>query len=116
MYVHPPLTEEEITFLSKEDIAAMKLNAIINSGQRLKDFMDIYFLPEHFSIADMLAFFEKKYPNTNLLTALKAVSYFVDIDENAHPPILVNPLPSEKIYQRIHDAVKHTHKTFAPAT
>jgi len=59
-YVRPPITEEGITFLSKEDIAAMKLNAIINSGQRLKDFIDIYFLLEHFSIKDMLGFFETK--------------------------------------------------------
>src|SRR4051812_6974355 len=36
-FVMPPITEEGITFLSKEDIAAMKLNAIVNSGQRLKD-------------------------------------------------------------------------------
>ena len=58
--MRPPITEEGITFLSKEDIAAMKLNAIINSGQRLKDFIDIYFLLEHFSIKDMLGFFETK--------------------------------------------------------
>ncbi|MEO8711284.1 MAG: nucleotidyl transferase AbiEii/AbiGii toxin family protein, partial [Parafilimonas sp.] len=82
-FVNPPITEEEISFLSKEDISAMKLNAIINSGQRLKDFIDIYFLLEHFSINDMLRFFEIKYPNTNSLIALKAVSYFDDIDESA---------------------------------
>jgi hypothetical protein len=32
-----PITEEGITFLSKEDIAAMKIPAIIQSGKRLKD-------------------------------------------------------------------------------
>jgi len=57
--VRPPITEEGITFLSKEDIAAMKLNAIINSGQRLKDFIDIYFLLEYFSIEDMLGFLKR---------------------------------------------------------
>jgi Nucleotidyl transferase AbiEii toxin, Type IV TA system len=30
----PPLTEEGITFLSKEDISAMKFHAIIQSGKR----------------------------------------------------------------------------------
>ena len=57
--MRPPITEEGITFLSKEDIAAMKLNAIINSGQRLKDFIDIYFLLEYFSIEDMLGFLKR---------------------------------------------------------
>jgi len=37
----------------------MKLNAIINSGQRLKDFIDIYFLLEYFSIEDMLGFLKR---------------------------------------------------------
>lgn len=112
-YIHPPITEEGITFLSKEDIAAMKLNAIANSGQRLKDFIDIYFLLEHFSIKDMLGFFEIKYPGTNPLVALKAVSYFGDIDENIDPPKLVKRLPLKKIKDRITKAVVNTNKIFA---
>ncbi len=111
-YIYPPITEEGITFLSKEDIAAMKLNAIINSGQRLKDFIDIYFLLEHFSVRDMLAFFEKKYPNTNPLIALKAINYFGDIDETMDAPGMPKPLPLKKIKQRINDAVMHTNKIF----
>lgn len=110
--IMPPVTEEGITFLSKEDIAAMKLNAIVNSGQRLKDFIDIYFLLEHFSIEDMLGFFEKKYPNVNPVIALRAVSYFNDIDETADAPKLSKPLKIEKIKKRITDAVKHSNKIF----
>ena len=45
-----PVTEDGITFLGKEDIAAMKFHAIIQSGKRLKDFIDIYFLLHHFKI------------------------------------------------------------------
>ncbi|MDQ6763881.1 MAG: nucleotidyl transferase AbiEii/AbiGii toxin family protein [Bacteroidota bacterium] len=111
-YVNPPLTEEGITFLSKEDIAAMKLNAIINSGQRLKDFIDVYFLLEHFSVRAMLGFFEKKYPNTNPLIALKAINYFDDIDEAISPPNLRKPLPLKKIKYRINNAVIHANKIF----
>ena len=111
-YIKPPVTEEGITFLSKEDIAAMKLNAIVNSGQRLKDFIDIYFLLEYFSIDDMLEFFEEKYPNMNSLIALKALAYFDDIDEAVDTPKLAKPLPFEKIKKRILEAVKNTHKIF----
>jgi len=111
-YVRPPITEEGITFLSKEDIAAMKLNAIINSGQRLKDFIDIYFLLEYFSIEGMLGFFETKYPNTNPLIALKAISYFGDIDETIDPPKLPKPLPLKKITERINKAVIKANKIF----
>ncbi len=112
-YIFPPITEENITFLSKEDISAMKLNAIINSGQRLKDFIDVYFLLEHFSIAEMLIFFETKYPNTNPLIALKALTYFDDVDETVDAPRLLKTLPLKKIRQRISKAVIHTKKIFA---
>lgn len=111
-YVQPPVTEEGITFLSKEDIAAMKLNAITNSGQRLKDFIDVYYLLQYFSINDMLGFFEIKYPNINPLIPLKAINYFEDIDENIDAPKLLKPISLKQIKQRINDAVLHSGKIF----
>jgi hypothetical protein len=106
------ITEEGIRMLSPQDICAMKLNAIQNSGQRLKDFIDIYFLLEHFSIKKMLEFYSKKYPIMNPVIALRAITYFDDIDPNIDPPKLVTPLPLEKIKKRIVHAVQHSNKTF----
>ena len=60
-FILPPITEEGISFLSKEDITAMKFHAIIQSGRRLKDFIDIYYLLQHFSMQQMIDFFTKKY-------------------------------------------------------
>jgi hypothetical protein len=111
-YVQPPVTEEGITYLSKEDIAAMKLNAIANSGQRLKDFIDVYYLLQYFSINDMLGFFEIKYPNINPLIPLKAINYFDDIDESIDPPKLLKPVSLKQIKQRINDAMLHSGKIF----
>lgn len=111
-YLKEPITEEKISFFSKEDIAAMKLNAIVASGQRLKDFIDIYFLLEYFSVEDMLGFYEKKYANSNPLIALKALNYFDDINEAMEPPKLLKPLPVKKIKQRISTAVLKTNKVF----
>jgi hypothetical protein len=39
-------TSENIRMISNHDIGAMKLHAIFQSGERLKDFVDIYFLLE----------------------------------------------------------------------
>ena len=111
-FIKPPITQEGITYLSKEDIAAMKLNAIIKSGQRLKDFIDVYFLLEHFSVRDMVGFFEQKYPNTNPLVALKALSFLGDIDESIDPPKLLKPIPIKKIKARIYNAVTNADKIF----
>jgi hypothetical protein len=111
--VLPPITEEGITFLSLQDIAAMKLNAISNSGKRLKDFIDVYFLLEHFSLNEMIEFYTIKYPRFNPLIALKAISYFDDIDPAIDPPKLKAKLPLSEIKKRIQDSVLHSRKKFA---
>lgn len=111
-FVKPPITEEGITYLSKEDIAAMKLNAISNSSKRLKDFIDVYFLLEHFSLHQMIEFYTIKYPHFNPLIPLKAINYFDDIDPAIDPPKLRKKLPFAKIKKRIDDAVLHSKKTF----
>jgi hypothetical protein len=110
--IQPPITEEGITFLSKPDIAAMKLHTIIQSGQRLKDFIDIYFLLEHFSLRQMIGFFTGKYTYTNPVIALKAVTFFDEIDETINPPKLLRPLPIRQIKKRILDAAKKPDKVF----
>jgi len=110
--VLPPITEEGITFLSLQDIAAMKLNAISNSGKRLKDFIDVYFLLEHFSLKEMIEFYTIKYPRFNPLIALKAINYFEDIDPAIDPPKLRAKLPLSEIKKRIQDSVLHSRKKF----
>src|ERR1051325_10807306 len=111
-YIKPPVNEEGIVFLSKEDISAMKLNAITQSGKRLKDFIDVYFLLEHFPLENMIEFFQKKYLDTNPLIALKAINYFDEIDETIDPPKLLSPLPLSKIKERIQTATLHPDKLF----
>jgi hypothetical protein len=110
--VLPPITEEGITFLSLQDIAAMKLNAISNSGKRLKDFIDVYFLLEHFSLKEMIEFYTIKYPRFNPLIALKAINYFEDIDPAIDPLKLKAKLPLPEIKKRIQDSVLHSRKKF----
>ncbi|MBS1486653.1 MAG: nucleotidyl transferase AbiEii/AbiGii toxin family protein [Bacteroidetes bacterium] len=85
-FVHPPISEEGITYLSLQDIAAMKLNAISNSCKRLKDFIDISFLLEHFSLNEMIGFYSLKYPHFNPMIPLRAINYFEDIDPAIDPP------------------------------
>jgi len=110
--IYPPIETEGIRMLSCQDIAAMKLNAIVNSGQRLKDFIDIYFLLERFSLDDMIGYYALKYPKFNRMIALKAVSYFDEIDPLIDPPKMINPLPLDKIKKRIQAASLHSRKRF----
>lgn len=111
-FVLAPIQQEGITYLSLQDIAAMKLNAISNSGKRLKDFIDIYFLLGHFSLNEMIGFYTVKYPNFNPLIPLRAVSYFNDIDPNLDPPQLKKKLSLAEIKKRISDSVLHSRKKY----
>lgn len=108
----PPIIEEGISLLSKEDIAAMKFHTIIQSGKRLKDFIDVYFLLEHFSLKQMINFFSTKYKYSNPMIAMKAVNFFDDIDPNIDPPKLLKPLPLKKITSRIQEATLKPDKIF----
>jgi hypothetical protein len=107
-YVSSPITFDNIALLSKEDIVAMKLNAISTSGQRVKDFIDIYYLLEIYSIADMVSFYKKKYASFNEVNVLKSLIWFEDIDHSDWPVLLKNPdLEWENIKNKI---VKETQK------
>lgn len=90
--------------LSKEDISAMKMHAIVQSGKRLKDFIDMYFLLEHLSLNQIAGFYAKKYSHSNPMIAMKALNFFNDIDEAIDPPKMKKPLKLKAIISRIEKA------------
>lgn len=89
-YPYPWLTEmivdSTIRMAAKEDIAAMKINAITGRGSK-KDFIDLHQLLHHFTIEDMLRFYGKKYNEASVFLAIKCLHYFEDADLQADPII-----------------------------
>ena len=87
-YKHPLLQETKIIdfirLASKEDIAAMKLNAILGRGSR-KDFIDLYFLLNEFSLQQMFGFFKNKYIEGSEFLVYKSLTYFEDADSQPQP-------------------------------
>lgn len=81
------LCENEIRVASVADIAAMKMHAIINSGKRPKDFVDIAFLSMRFSYNELKHLLLKRYPAYDPIMADKAIIYFGDIEEDLVPEI-----------------------------
>ncbi len=90
-YVSSPLMIENIAMVSVEDIIAMKLNAITISGQRIKDFIDIFYLLKSNTIDDMILFYKTKYAAFNEVNVLKSLTWFEDIDHSDMPVLLENP-------------------------
>ena len=74
---------------SPKDIAAMKVNAIEGRGTR-KDFIDIYFLLQHYSLSEILGFYQEKYPEYSLFRALMSLSYFEDAEKQMMPKMFAS--------------------------
>lgn len=87
-WLNEPLIEEGIKLASIEDIAAMKINAIINRGTK-KDFIDIDFLLERYSLVQILELYQQKYGVKDYQMALRSLSYFEDAENETMPRMLV---------------------------
>jgi len=89
-YLNEPSFINGIRLLSEPDIIAMKLNAISVSGQRSKDFIDIYFiLEEHkYSMADLIRFYQMKYGQDGDMHVLKSLVYFDEVDLSDWPVLM----------------------------
>jgi len=81
---------EGIRIVSKKDIAAMKLNAIVGRGSK-KDFFDVVQLLKEFSLMQMISFYKLKYPSGSEFMVLKSLMYFDDA-ENEPDPLSINTI------------------------
>lgn len=113
-WIEAPLKTEGVTLASLKDLAAMKLNAIVGSGARLKDFIDVAFLSTHFSLSEMLDFYEIKYPDINGLMAMKSLCYFEDIDFSVDIEYIGRKRSWEEVKNRLTQMVSGPQKHFPP--
>jgi hypothetical protein len=88
-YIAEPMNIMGMRLASKQDIAAMKVNAITGNGTRVKDFIDIYFLLKEFSFSEIIGFYKKKYDSRNDFHAVKSLTYFEDIDADVWPKMVL---------------------------
>jgi len=97
--IYPLVKEKKFPpFASKEDIAAMKMMAIIQRGTK-RDFIDIYFLIEEFGLKKIFEIAKKKYPSLNPYLALQALTYFDDAEEEKikRPATYIKPISWSKL-------------------
>ena len=114
-WLEPDIKEQGIKMAGKKDLAAMKFHAIINSGTRPKDFIDIAYLSQSLSYDAMKRLLIEKYPSYDPITADRAITYFGDVDASALQSIKMNGarLDFERIKQRLHKMTDLPFKTFS---
>ena len=98
-WIKSPFIEDNIRLATLEDIAAIKISAIIGRGTK-KDFIDLEFLLDIFSLDDILNFYEKKYSESSRFMAMKSITYFEDAEYEPMPYMLKDKSWSE-IKERI---------------
>ena len=76
----PLINENFFKMASIEDIACMKMSAII-SRSVFKDYVDLYFIFQHFELAMLLNLANKKFPTIDSNLVLKSLVYFEDIEK-----------------------------------
>lgn len=83
--LNPPSVIQNIRMFSKEDIIAMKVQAILGRGKK-KDFWDIAELLKYYSVENFIKFHTTKYSQQNILISVpQALTCFSDADESEDP-------------------------------
>ena len=113
-WIRRPENVEGIRMASLDDIAAMKLNAVVGSGKRLKDFVDVYFLLEHRSMQEMTDAYLAKYPGVNASVARNALLYHKQIDFGVDMG-LKEALKFAAVRERLVEAMVEPRKVFKMA-
>ena len=88
-WIDDAIEEEGLRLASPKDIAAMKVNAVMGRGTK-KDFIDVYFLLQHYSFDELIKFYLQKYTDGSEYRALLSMSYFADADPQPLPYMFQN--------------------------
>jgi len=118
-YYKYPLIEKThdfhgINIVSLQDIAAMKLHAIEDRGAR-RDFIDLYFLCQQFSINQMLNWYDQKYKvlESHSYHILRGLTYFEDALMQ-EMPVMLKPIDWNRLENYFIDEVKKLSKDKFP--
>ena len=103
-WLRPAVVSDGIRLADIPDIAAMKLAAATNRGTR-KDFVDIYFLLQKYSLRQMLGWYSEKYPDGNDYLVLRSLVYFEDAELEPMPNMLA-PVDWKSVTGAIEAAVR----------
>ena len=80
--IESPIIIDTIRMAHTKDIGAMKLAAVCGRGKK-KDYYDLFFLLQKYSLKQLLEFNKLKFPDSNEMIILKSIGYFEDADNDA---------------------------------
>lgn len=93
------LISDGIRMVGLKDIAAMKMNAIAGRGCK-KDFIDVYYLLQYFTLEVMIDLYLQKYSNGSEFLVRKSLTFFDDAEEE-EMPVMLEDISWDRIKERI---------------
>jgi len=102
-WLAPPIEADNVKLADIKDIAAMKLAAITNRGTK-KDFIDIFFLLQQFTVKQMIKMYEQKYTDGSIFNVLRSLTYFEDAEKDIMPEMYI-PVDWTQVKQTVREAV-----------
>jgi len=86
-----PVTYQGCEVASLQDIAAMKMTAIVQRAVK-RDYVDLHLLfsTGNLSLREVIATMERKFAGLDPAVAVRAMTYFKDVEDQAMPAMLVN--------------------------
>lgn len=97
--------EDGIRMAHPKDIAAMKITAIGTRSTK-KDFYDLYFLFEHYSLKEILNFCEHKFPKKDMFHYIRSLIYFDDVEQDPEELRLLKDVSWKSVKDRIYQEVR----------
>jgi len=93
------LISDGIRMVGLKDIAAMKMNAIAGRGSK-KDFIDVYYLLQYFTLEVMIDLYLQKYSNGSEFLVRKSLTFFDDAEEE-EMPLMMEDISWNRIKERV---------------
>lgn len=105
-FIRPLIEIDGIRMLSIEDIAPMKLDAIAGRGSK-KDFFDLYFLLQKYSLEQLLQLYAEKYPHQTIFHVVRSLAYFSDADVQPDPIVFDKKTTWAKVKKAISKEIQN---------
>jgi predicted nucleotidyltransferase component of viral defense system len=104
-FIRPFVIIENIRMASLEDIAAMKLDAITGRGSK-KDFYDLFFLLQHYSLDELFLFYTEKYPHQTTFHVARSLTYFDDAEIQPNPIVFDKNITWKAVKEKIMNSIQ----------
>jgi len=97
---YPALRTEGIQLAKMEDLAPMKLKAIIKRGRK-RDFVDLFYLLQHFTVNELISLYQERTGQEEIMHVITSMTYFEDAEKDEMPYLFDKKITWKAIKKKI---------------